>query len=188
MGEVRDLGRALLAELTASFSAVCEEEVAPLINRILEAPTIFIDGKGRSGLQARGFAMRLMHLGLRVHVVDEVTTPALTPGDLLIIASGSGRTPSLVQHASKARELGAVIALITATPGSLIAGVANHVVEVRAPTPKSGERALSITTQQPMASLFEMTLGLLFDAVVVLLMRRIGITSERMFKNHANLE
>ncbi len=188
MGEILDLGRQLVAELTVSLGAVREEEMAALAERILAAPRVFVDGKGRSGLQGRGFAMRLMHLGLRVHMVDEVTTPALTPGDLLVIASGSGRTPSLVQHAGKARELGAVIALITTSRGSPIAGMANQIVVVPAPTPKSREPGPDIVTQQPMGSLFEMALGLLFDMTVILLMRRMGLTSEQMFKNHANLE
>ena len=51
----------------------------------------------------RGFAMRLMHLGLQVYVVDDVTTPAIKTEDLLIIGSASGNTKSLVQYAGQAK-------------------------------------------------------------------------------------
>ena len=37
-------------------------------------------------------AMRLMHLGLTVHVVGETTAPAIRSNDLLLAASGSGTT------------------------------------------------------------------------------------------------
>ncbi len=36
---------------------------------------IFVTGLGRTGLMARGFAMRLMHLGRRVYHVGDVITP-----------------------------------------------------------------------------------------------------------------
>ena len=37
-------------------------------------------GAGRSGLVAKAFAMRLMHLGLEAFVVGETITPALNKG------------------------------------------------------------------------------------------------------------
>ena len=45
---------------------------------------IFVAGEGRSGFSAKGFAMRLMHLGYTVYVVGETITPALREGDLLV--------------------------------------------------------------------------------------------------------
>lgn len=37
---------------------------------------VVVAGEGRSGFMAKAFAMRLMHLGVPVHVVGETTTPA----------------------------------------------------------------------------------------------------------------
>src|SRR5437868_14505817 len=51
--------------------------------RIQRAERIFVIGAGRSRLAISMVAMRLMHLGLRVHVIGEVTTPAIQGGDLL---------------------------------------------------------------------------------------------------------
>src|SRR5258706_16202231 len=88
---------------------------------ILQALRVFITGRGRSGLYMRGFAMRLMHMGRVIYVVDETTTPAITAGDLLLIGSGSGKTASQVGHAAKAKALGAKIGLITIAESSPIA-------------------------------------------------------------------
>ena len=51
-------------------------------------------------------AMRLMHLGLTVHIAGDTTTPAITSGDLLLVASGSGTTSGVVKSAETARKPG----------------------------------------------------------------------------------
>ena len=61
-------------------------------------------GAGRSGLVAKAFAMRLMHLGFTAYVVGETITPAMRPKDLLVIFSGSGRTKTIADIAETARE------------------------------------------------------------------------------------
>lgn len=164
------------------------EENRQAIEAIHSAPRIFLAGSGRSALGIRGFAMRLMHLGKTVFVVGETTTPALCAHDLLIIGSGSGRTASLVAAATKAKGLGARILLITADRASPIGQLADWVVEIPAPTPKSPNAKASVRSAQPMGSLFEQSLFLLLDGVVMVLMEMEGKTAEEMFRRHANLE
>ncbi len=60
---------------------------------------VFVAGAGRSGLVLRMAAMRLMHLGMTVHVAGDTTTPAISSGDLLLVASGSGTTSGVVKSA-----------------------------------------------------------------------------------------
>jgi 6-phospho-3-hexuloisomerase len=48
-------------------------------------------------------AMRFMHLGYTVFIVGETNTPAILEGDLLLVASGSGTTSSVVSSAEKLR-------------------------------------------------------------------------------------
>jgi 6-phospho-3-hexuloisomerase len=182
-----DLMEAVLGELGQALGGVADSDLADLRQAILKADRVFVSGKGRSGLQIRGFAMRLMHMGLRVHVVDDVTTPSVHEGDLLIIGSGSGRTPSLVGHATKAKSHGAQVALITIAEQSAIGDQADFVVRIAASTPKLDEvgQAASIL---PMGSLFEQALGILLDILIVQLMEAVGTNSDEMFTRHANLE
>ena len=70
-------------------------------------------GAGRSGLVAKAFAMRLMHLGFQAFVVGETITPSLSKGDIMVIFSGSGRTKTVADIAETAKEIGAKICLIT---------------------------------------------------------------------------
>lgn len=46
-----------------------------------------------------------MHLGFKVSLVGEISSPHSQPGDLLIICSGSGETESLKSLAKKAVEV-----------------------------------------------------------------------------------
>jgi 6-phospho-3-hexuloisomerase len=116
-----------------------------------------------------------------------VTTPAIGEGDLLIIGSGSGRTASLIGHGSRASEVGARVVLITGTSGSPIEEKADIVVHILAPSPKT-ETETSTRSVQPMANLFEQSMGLLLDMLVMQLMEELGETADEMFTRHANLE
>jgi len=177
----------ILQELHETLARVEEGAIEELIERIAGARRLFLAGTGRSGFMVRSFAVRLMHLGLTAYVVGETVTPNIEPGDLLVLGSGSGETLSLRAMAEKARALGAPIALITASPGSAIGRLAQVVVTVPAPTPKA-DTVAAPPSIQPMGTLFEQCLLLLFDAVVLRLMERKGISARAMFERHANLE
>lgn len=175
----------IVQELRAVMERLTPEAGNALCDRILGAERIFVAGAGRSGLAARGFAMRLMHLGLAAYVCGEIATPGMKAEDLLIVISGSGETGSLVSMAKKAKSLGGSLALVTVRPESTIGCLADAVVQVPAPTPKA---ACSFRSVQPMGSLFEQSCFLLLDAVVMELMPRLGEQEDSMFARHANLE
>ena len=187
MQEFQQVIAGMLQEVAETLQAVDEAELAALRHALRSMPRIFIAGRGRSGLQMEAFAMRLMHVGLTVHVVDGVTTPAVEKGDLLLIGSGSGQTPSLVRFAETAAGVGATVALITTAASSPIGQAASMVVHLSAPTPKVAGSDLS-TSVQPLGSRFELSLGMLLDGLVLLLMDDLGVSAEKMFARHANLE
>ena len=177
----------VLEELQQTLQSVDEKQVQEFVDYVDQATEVFCAGAGRSGFQVKGFAMRLMHLGIQSYVVGETSTPNIKEDGLLVICSGSGETKSLVSHAQKAKEVGAKIALITINPESTIGQLADVVIEISAPSPKSA-KAGQIKTIQPMGSLFEQSEGLLMDMSILLLMDKRQMTSETMFGRHANLE
>ena len=75
--ETPELIDAILADVGRALRQVDPAQVDEICSAILSADRVFIAGKGRSGLQMKAFAMRLMHLGLSAHVVDDVTPPAI---------------------------------------------------------------------------------------------------------------
>lgn len=177
----------VVKEFEATLSQVNEDDIAAFIKHIRSAKRIFIAGRGRSGLQMNGFAMRLMHMGFDAHVVGDVTTPSIQEGDLLVVGSGSGRTASLVSFAEKAKAQRASIALFTLASSSPIGAMADVTLTLPASTPKLANHTVPKATL-PMGSLFELSMAILCELIVLELMA-ITNTSERdMFARHANME
>jgi 6-phospho-3-hexuloisomerase len=176
-------------ELSVALSKIDGRRIDQLVGLLERAETVFVAGAGRSGLAMRAFAMRLMHMGKGVSVVSETATSRATQHDLLLIGSGSGSTASLLAIATRAKNsVGASVALITTQSQSPIGQLADVVVQIPAPTPKAAQVDNCLTSAQPMGSLFEQTLFLSLDAVVLMLMQRSQMSASVMFERHANLE
>jgi 6-phospho-3-hexuloisomerase len=185
--DTRGYAREVIGELDRTLAAISPQDSEHLVDRIVSAKRIFLAGAGRSGLAVRAFAMRLMHMGFGAYFVGETVTPGIKADDLLVIGSGSGATASLVAMAEKAKKIGASVALVTVFPGSRIGELADAVVKIPAPTPKADGKAQFISVQ-PMGSLFEQSLLIFFDIIVMRLMEKKGLDSKTMFERHANLE
>jgi len=176
---------AVIDEVRAAVSRTDTSQIGALVDAILRANRVFVGGAGRSLLMIKAFAMRLMHLGLSAHVVGETITPAISPGDLLILGTGSGQTRTTLALSQAARDRGAVIAAITAHPDSPVALDADLVLEIHSPI--TGQDP-SRTCLQPPGSLFEQCLLMLCEAMVLRLMQRLGTTEEQMRARHTKLE
>ena len=183
----RDYASVVLNELHHTLSRIDIQRANEFVELVDQAQEVFCAGAGRSGFQVKGFAMRLMHMGISSYVVGETCTPNIRENGLLVICSGSGETKSLVYHANKAKEVGAKIALITINPESTIAKLADVVVEISAPSPKSAKQG-DIKSIQPMGSLFEQSEGIFMDISIMMLMEKRNLDSDTMFGRHANME
>lgn len=182
-----ELVDAILADVGRTLRQVDAQEIEALGSALLAAERIFLAGKGRTGLQMRAFAMRLMHLGLTVHVVDDVTTPAIGAGDLLLIGSSSGRTGSLLRYVETVIASGARLATMTGNLDSPIATSAHCRVYIPATNFKAGDRA-GEDSVLVMGSLFEHCLGLLCDLLIIRLKAALDVDEAAMNALHANLE
>ena len=109
-------------------------------------------------------------------------------GDVLLLGSGSGATASLVAAATRARAAGACVVLLSATGDSPLAELAQHLVLLQAPTPKAEGGVCASASVQPMGSLFEQSVGVVLDGMVLALMQRLGEDAASMFARHANVE
>jgi 6-phospho-3-hexuloisomerase len=176
----------IVNELNRSVDFIDNEVAEKLAHQMLESNKIFVAGAGRSGLMAKAFAMRLMQLGLTAYVVGETVTPNMDKHDMILIGSGSGETGRLIAIAKKAKKLGAVLAITTIVPESTIGALAD--ITVKLPGSPKDQSESEYKTIQPMGSLFEQTLLLFFDALILRLMEIRGIDTETMYGRHANLE
>lgn len=192
---VLDIMHFILDRIKAGTEKIDDEALMALVGQLGVAPAIFVYGAGRSGLVGRAFAMRLMHLGLTVYVVGEATTPAIREGDLLLLITGSGETPSVRVVAEEAKKRKAIVACLTGNPSSSVAKASDFVVFVPSQVVRSGEEdylarqvAGAHEPLTPMGTAFELTAIVLCDSIVVKLMRRLHRTEEDMAAKHATLQ
>jgi 6-phospho-3-hexuloisomerase len=176
----------ILHENERVLAQVDASTIDRLVDQLHVAPRIFVSGKGRSGLIARSFAMRLMHLGLQVYVVDETITPAIGKGDLLITYSGSGATEETCLAAEKSSKIGAQVTVITTEAGSRLARAASFVIVLAAPHKNSS--IIGSGSVQYAGSLFEQSSLLFCDSVILQAMRTWQTSKEELAARHTNLE
>jgi 6-phospho-3-hexuloisomerase len=177
---MRERLRQILDDLGEVVPRLAEEPLCALGQEIGGARCIFVAGLGRSGLMTKAFAMRLMHLGLTVHVVGETTTPEIGPGDLLVCCSRRGESGSHSHFIDLAHDAGARAAVITASPDSTNARKADLVVVL----PVDG----SLARKQPLGTLFEQTLLLVLEALIAKLMEDLQVDEAAMERHHTSLE
>jgi len=178
--------KSILNEIDKVISKVNEQEINNLIIEILKTNKIVTVGAGRVGMAIKGFCMRLGHFGKNAYHIGDTTFPAIGKGDLLIVASGSGETQTIFDLVSIAKNNKATIFLITGNISSRMAKISDFILKLEAPSKtKEIEGFKSI---QPMTTLNEQCLGILFDTIVLDIMARTGETHDTMWNRHSNLE
>jgi 6-phospho-3-hexuloisomerase len=178
----------ILAENTAVVARLSESTdtaLQAMADGLRDADRVFLLGAGRSGLALRMTAMRLMHLGLTVHVVGDVTTPAITDTDALLVASGSGSTAGVVRAAETAHSVGARVLALTTASDSELAGLADVTVVV--PAAQKQDHGGTVSAQYS-GGLFEQSVMFVGDALFHTLWRASGLSADELWPRHANLE
>lgn len=165
--------------LTEVFRKLPDDSAERTARIIKDHRRIFVYGAGCTGLILKALAMRLSQAGRTVYVVGETVTPAVAADDLLLLASASGNTASVCRYAQTARELGADLLILTASPKSKLTEIAPADVCFDTPHKDNGSSASSL-----MGTLFEQALLLYCDQMI----SSLGEDPAQMRKNHANLE
>ena len=187
---------AILDNIRDAEEYLNEEDIANFIEIITTADNIFVTGAGRSGLAAKAFAMRLMHLGLSFYVVGETISPAINAGDCILAISGSGETNTIVTAAKISKKRGAKVLALTSYPESSLGQIADGIIHVKGRTKVEvdDENYLkrqikgNYTSLTPLGTAFELTSLVFLDGLVSELMEAMGKTEEDLKNRHTVLE
>ena len=175
-------------EIDNVLDKIDKKQTEKLINKIMKSKRIFLTGSGRSGLIAEAFAMRLVQLGFESYIIGESTTPNITKKDLVIAVSGSGKTKitlttvNSIKNSKKSKPSQPKICLITADKNSPIAKKSDLIVKINAKTKSNKKKSL-----EPMGSLFEQSVFIYLDSLVIVLMKKLGKTQSYMKKRHSKI-
>ena len=176
-----------IAELGGVFDRLNDADVDRAVQMIADAKTTVVFGGGRERLQIMGFAMRLYHMGLKVAVEGDMTTPPVGKGDLFIVTVGPGEISTALALLGVAKAAGATILVITAQPKGRAAAYADFVLHLPAQT-MADDQGDKKTSTLPMGSLYEGALFVLFEVMILKLVKLLKVTPEAMRANHTNLE
>lgn len=185
-GQYKQYCEAVLQECKKTLYAVDPNSVGQYIQMIFEAKRMFFVGVGRVQLSLEAIVKRYVHLGLDAVVVGQITEPAITEQDLLVVGSGSGEKLVPLAIAGKAKSLGAKVVHIGSVPDSPMNAVTD--LFLRIPTQSVKKLADEIHSIQPMTTLFEQSLLLFGDITAMMIAEKRGLDLDRLWMNHANLE
>lgn len=160
----------ILGEIQGVLSKVSHKEMEAALACLDKKSRLFVDGEGRSGLMAKGFAMRMMHLGYEVYVAGETIVPALREKDVFVAVSGSGTSTNVVSDAAKAKKAGCRVLAVTSKPESPLAQQADVVLQV--PGTVRGDAGQARGSIQLLSSLFDQSLHIVLDALCLMASRR----------------
>ena len=188
--------RAILDNIESAQEFLDEEAIEKFEDIIINSKNIFVTGAGRSGLAAKAFAMRLMHLGLSAYVVGETISPAIYGDDCIIAISGSGETNTIVSAAKIAKKRGSKVLALTSYPESTLGQLADAYILVKGRTKKEVDdenymkRQIygNYTSLTPLGTAFELTTLVFLDAIVSELMEKMHQTESDLKARHTVLE
>lgn len=188
--------KAIIGNIVSAEEFLDEEELDKFENIIIESKNVFVTGAGRSGLAAKAFAMRLMHLGLSAYVVGETISPAINEGDCIVAISGSGETNTIVSAAKIAKSRGSKVLSLTSYPDSTLGQLSDSFILVKGRTKKEVDdenymkRQIhgNYTSLTPLGTAFELTTLVFLDAIVSELMEKMQQTESDLKARHTVLE
>ena len=187
---------AILENIQNAEEYLDEESIEKFEDIIIGANNVFVTGAGRSGLAAKAFAMRLMHLGLSSYVVGETISPAINEDDCIVAISGSGETNTIVSAAKIAKARGSKVLAVTSYDTSTLAGLADGILLVKGRTKQEVDdenymkRQIhgNYTSLTPLGTAFELTTLVFLDAIVSELMEKMEQTESDLKARHTVLE
>lgn len=186
--QYKELYEKILAEHRQVFEKLDTKMLQQFIETIEKHNRIFAVGVGREGMATRAFAMRLMHMGKEVHWIWDDTTPSIQKGDLLIATLGDGQIGHLDYVCRRAKEAGGTVCVVTGSPsGKTASEVADQVFFVPAAVYRGRDEV--VPSFQPMGNLFEQCLFIIFDIIVMEIVKQTpGLSFEKMSERHRNIE
>ena len=177
----------VLEELKKTLNSIDPSSLEHLVQEILSADQVFFVGVGRVMLALQCVCKRMAHLGIKAHYVGEITEPAITKKDLLIVGSGSGGSLFPLGIAKKARQsVDCRIVHIGSNPNSEMKDICDFMVRIPVRTKFYLED--EIDSCQPMTSLFEQSVLLLGDVLAKMIIEDRQLDMKSLWRYHANLE
>jgi len=173
----------IISHLKTIRETIILNSLDKVVNEIIKRKRVFVYGAGRSGLIAKCFAQRLMHINIESYVIGETINPSVRQDDVVLIVSGSGETTTSVCLGKKAKELKTFLVVLTAYPESTLGKIADLVIYIPGKT-----KLIEKESYAPFTSLFDIAALSVLDSIASQIMSKLNIGENMIAIKHANLE
>lgn len=179
-------------EITEVLKSVDANKLNEFVD-LLSRPNIKVLGysAGRMGFGLKAFMMRLNHLGISAHWFSDNYVPPMGKDDIFICCSNSGTTKSVanIMDIFKAKANGKIVAFV-GNEDSKIGKEADLTIKFKTCNGgiNSADDPSKINSVQPMTTLTEQAMFILFDIVTLMLIRKLNIDLNETKRFHSNIE
>ncbi|MCL2157502.1 MAG: 6-phospho-3-hexuloisomerase [Methanobrevibacter sp.] len=187
---------AILKNIESASDYIEEDVITEFMEVLTSSENVFVMGAGRSGLAAKAFGMRLVHLGISAYVVGETISPAIYEDDCILAISGSGETNTIVSAVKIAKNRGSKALSLTSYPESSLGKISDVVMLVQGRTKIDVDDEDYIKRQiegnyaslTPLGTAFELTSLIFLDGLISELMYKMGKTEYDLKYRHTVFE
>ena len=179
-------------EISEVLNSIDENKLNRFVD-LLSNPNVKVLGysAGRMGFGLKAFMMRLDHLGIHAYWFGDNYIPPMNDNDLFICCSNSGTTKSVanIMDIFKTKAKGKVIAFV-GNEDSKMGKSADLTIKFKTCNGglNSDDDASKINSIQPMTTLTEQAMFILFDLVTLMLIDKLHININETKRFHSNIE
>jgi 6-phospho-3-hexuloisomerase len=183
----------ILAEIDEVLASIDESKIEAMVDVLTGNKEIKVLGyaAGRMGSGLKAFIMRLNHLGIKASFFGDNYVPPMNANDVFICCSNSGTTKSVVNilEIFKAKAGGKVISFV-GNDNSKMAELSDIVIKFKTCNGglNSADDPSKINSIQPMTTLTEQAMFVLFDLIVMMIIDKLGIDIKDTKQYHSNIE
>jgi 6-phospho-3-hexuloisomerase len=183
----------ILAEIDEVLASIDESKIEAMVDVLTGNKEIKVLGyaAGRMGSGLKAFIMRLNHLGIKASFFGDNYVPPMNANDVFICCSNSGTTKSVVNilEIFKAKAGGKVISFV-GNDNSKMAELSDIVIKFKTCNGglNSADDPSKINSIQPMTTLTEQAMFVLFDLIVMMIIDKKGIDIKDTKQYHSNIE
>ena len=179
-------------EISEVLTSIDETKLNAFVEMLLK-PNIKVLGysAGRMGFGLKAFMMRLNHLGIHAYWFGDNYIPPMGKDDIFICCSNSGTTKSVVSIMDifKAKSNGKIVAFV-GNNSSKMGDSADLAITFKTCNGglNSADDHSKINSIQPMTTLTEQAMFILFDIVTLILINKLHIDLNETKRFHSNVE
>ena len=180
MGNYNSFKNAVLNEIDTVLASIDETKLEAMVDMLTNNPDVKVLGysAGRMGSGLKAFVMRLNHLGIKASFFGDNYVPPMNSNDVFICCSNSGTTKSVVNilEIFKAKAGGKVISFV-GNENSKMVELSDIAIKFKTCNGglNSADDPSKITSIQPMTTLTEQAMFVLFDLIVMMIIDKLNI-------------